>query len=85
MINITPVAFPLGKGNATKLKVQVNPFSTSDTTCNLYYALFNEDGALMAEGNYALTEVEFAAWGQDNAYLENLVLSQLDLTRNENN
>lgn len=85
MIKIKSVAVPFGMGAATKLNVQVNPFSTSDKTCTLYYSLYSNEGKMVHDGNQALSEAEFAAWGESNEFLENIVLEKLNLERDENN
>ena len=79
MVNIQPITFPI-KGIATQLQVTVLPFSTDATTCGTYYALKTAEGITVTEGNYTLTEAEFTAWGQSNAYIENLIATHLGLT-----
>lgn len=79
MVDINPVSFPI-VGEATKLFVQVNSFSASDTRCMLYYILFTEDETKVLDGNVNMSEEEFDAWGQDNSILYDLVASKLNLT-----
>lgn len=81
MIKIKPVQFPLGKGAATKLLVQANSFSSQATTTDLYYGLYSNEGKLISDGTIALTEEQYAAWGADNTYIEDIVINQLALTR----
>ena len=76
MANIQPITFPI-IGEATTLNVLVLNFATDATTCTTYYQLMTEDGKKCAEGNYTLTEQEFADWGEDNAYIDNIVANQL--------
>jgi hypothetical protein len=79
MINIQPVLFPIG-GTATKLSVIVLGFQTNATTCGTYYALLTDANVKIIEGNYQLTEEEFAAWGVDNTYIDDIVANFLNVT-----
>jgi hypothetical protein len=79
MAQIQPVTFPI-VGDATKLEVTILPFSTSATTAGTYYILTTEDGKTCLSGNYYLTEEEFAAWGQDNSYVDDIVAAYLGVT-----
>ena len=81
MINITQVNFPLGQGAATKILIQVNSFPTNASTAQLYYALFNNSGKILFEDNYTLTQEEYENWGEDNTYLEDIILEKLNLAR----
>lgn len=76
MANIQPITFPI-IGEATTLNVLVLNFATDATTCTTYYQLMTEEGKKCAEGNYTLTEQEFADWGEDNAYIDNIVANQI--------
>jgi len=83
-IKIVPVYAGYPPKLATDLLVRVLPFDTNAKTCQLYWELAivsDETREQLAEGNIQLTEAEFAAWGSDNAYIENVVLSKLALTR----
>ena len=79
MVNIQPVVFPI-VGTATKLSVIVLGFPTSAKNCGIYYALFTDDNVKIFEGNYQLTEAEFAAWGFDNNYIDDIVANFLNVT-----
>lgn len=79
MANIQPITFPI-IGEATTMNVLVLNFATDATTCTTYYQLMTEDGKKCADGNYTLTEQEFADWGEDNAYIDNLVANQIGVT-----
>lgn len=65
-IAIEPIIFPLNSGTAVVMKVLILNFATNAKTANTYYQLLTEDNILLREGNYTLTEEEFALWGQDN-------------------
>ncbi len=76
MAQIQPVVFPI-VGTAVTLDVTVLSFPTSANTCGTYYALTTEDGKTCISGNYPLTPEQFAAWGQDNSYIDDLVAEYL--------
>ena len=82
-IKINPIYVGYPDKQATDLMVRVMPFETNAVSCDLYYELRNAEGAMLANGNLHVTEVEFAAWGQSNKYIEDLALSKLILTRKE--
>jgi hypothetical protein len=65
-VAIQPVVFPLNEGTATRMTVLVLNFPTDATTATTYYQLLTEEGAQLRQGNYTLTEEEFANWGTDN-------------------
>lgn len=65
-VAIEPVVFPLNQGTATFMTVLVLNFSTEATTCTTYWQLLDDEGKQLAQGNYTLTEEQFASWGTDN-------------------
>ncbi len=79
-VAIEPVVFPLNEGTATRMTVLVLNFSTDATTATTYYQLLTEDGKQLRQGNYTLTEEQFAAWGQDNAYVNECVAEEIGVT-----
>lgn len=79
MVNIQPVVFPI-VGTATKLAVTILGFPTNATNCGTYYALLTDANVKIIEGNYQLTETEFAAWGVDNNYIDDIVANFLNVT-----
>jgi hypothetical protein len=72
MAQIQPINFPF-TGEATILKVLILNFETTATTCTTYNELLTEDGVMCTNWNYALTDDEFADWGEDNTWVENCV------------
>ena len=76
-VAIQPVVFPLNEGTATRLTVLVLNFETSATTCTTYYQLLTEEGVQLRQGNYTLTEEQFATWGTDNSVVDNYVAEYL--------
>jgi len=72
-VAIEPIVYPLNAGTATQMSVLVLNFTTEATTCTTYWQLLTEDGKVVADDNYTLTEEEFAAWGTDNNYVNQVV------------
>jgi hypothetical protein len=89
MAQIQPIDFPF-TGEATILKVLILNFATDATTCTTYNELLTEEGLMCANWNYTLTDEEFAAWGEDNTWVEQcvandkgiVILIPLDLWKN---
>jgi hypothetical protein len=85
MSKIQPVIFPLNAGTATEMTVLILNFETSATTCTTYYELKSEGteevtSKVLSNGNYTLTEEEFAAWGFDNEYVAECVANAIGVT-----
>jgi hypothetical protein len=80
MIQIEPVTFPLNKGTATQMTVLVLNFPTDAVTCTTYYELLTEDSIVLSNGNYTLTDVQFALWGLDNTCVDGYVAEAIGVT-----
>jgi hypothetical protein len=80
MAKIQPVIFPLNAGTATEMSVLILNFETSATTCTTYYELKTDEGAVLSNGNYTLTEDEFAVWGTDNEWVTERVAKSIGVT-----
>ena len=80
MAKIQPIKFPLNAGTATELTVLILNFQTDATTCTTYYELKTDEGAVLSNGNYTLTEQEFAAWGLDNEWVTECVANAIGVT-----
>ena len=80
MAKIQPITFPLNQGTATEMSVLILNFETNAVTCTTYYELKTDEGAVLSNGNYTLTEDEFAAWGFDNEYVAECVASAIGVT-----
>ena len=80
MAKIEPIKFPLNAGTATEMSVLILNFETSATTCTTYYELKTEEGKVLSNGNYTLTESEFAAWGEDNSWVTECVAKAIGVT-----
>lgn len=79
MIQIQPITFPI-KGTATQMSVLVLNFATNATTATTYWQLFTEDGTQVADGNYTMTEEQFAEWGKDNSVVNEYVADAIGVT-----
>ena len=82
MAKIQPIVFPLNQGTATEMTVLILNFETSATTCTTYYELKSEGteevpAKVLSNGNYTLTEEEFAEWGTDNTWVETCVANAI--------
>lgn len=80
MAKIQPITFPLNAGTATEMSVLILNFETSATTCTTYYELKTDEGKVLSNGNYTLTEEEFAAWSNDNTWVETCVANAIGVT-----
>jgi hypothetical protein len=79
-IAIQPIVYPLNQGTASRMTVLVLNFATDATTATTYWQLLTEEGVQLSQGNYTLTEEQFAAWGQDNAYVNQCVAQEIGVT-----
>jgi hypothetical protein len=80
MITIKPTILGV-LGTAEQLQVTVHGFTTDASTTGTYWVLKTGEGNQIAEGTYYLTEDEFEAWGADNSYIEEIILSHLNLEK----
>jgi hypothetical protein len=80
MAKIQPIVFPLNAGTATEMTVLILNFETNATTCTTYYELKTDEGKVLSNGNYTLTEDEFSAWGEDNSWVTECVASAIGVT-----
>jgi hypothetical protein len=72
-IAIEPVPFQVPQGVATRMTVKVLEFETSATTTGTYWRLLTEEGEQLQQGNYYMTEEQFATWGTDNSVVNQYV------------
>ena len=82
MAKIQPIVFPLNAGTATEMTVLILNFPTDATTCTTYYELMSVatetvPSNVLSNGNYTLTDAEFAAWGEDNTWVETCVANAI--------
>jgi hypothetical protein len=89
MIQIKPILVGLPQQEANAIIIRPIIDTTTATDCNTYYevlsASFDEDESIsslvLANGNFPINEEQYAAWGKDNSYIENIVLKGLGLER----
>jgi len=81
MIQIKPIAIGYPAKQANEIEIQLMPFNTDATSCNTYYRLLGKDNEQLAEGNSLINEEQFAKWGQEMSYIEDIVLNNLKLER----
>ena len=82
-----PVGYPPQEANA--IQIRIMPFQTNATNCSTYYELVNvvtdENGKetikFLAYGNSPITEEQFSLWGENNDYIEDIVLKNIGLER----
>lgn len=79
MIQIQPITFPI-KGTATQMSVLVLNFATNATTAQTYWQLYDENGTGLLDGNYTMTEEQFATWGTDNNVVNEYVADAIGVT-----
>jgi hypothetical protein len=72
-VAIQPIVYPLNEGTATRLSVLVLNFETTAVTCTTYWQLLTEEGKMLSEDNYTLTEEQFLTWGTDNSVVNEYV------------
>jgi hypothetical protein len=85
MAKIQPITFPLNAGTATEMSVLILNFETSATTCTTYYELKSEateevPAKVLSNGNYTLTDMQFALWGFDNTLVDGYVAEAIGVT-----
>ena len=90
MIQIKPILVGLPQQEANGIIIRPIIDTTTAINCNTYYevvsGVFEEDVEansylVLANGNYAINESQYAAWGKDNSFIENIVLKGLGLER----
>lgn len=93
MIKIKPITLGLPAKQANRLFVRPIINSTQDKSCSTYYEVIAEEqstavdgiisttSTVLATGNIAISEEQYAGWGASNDYLDNIVLKALGLVR----
>jgi hypothetical protein len=79
-VAIQPIVYPINHGTATRLSVLVLDFQTDATTCTTYWQLLTEEGKMLSEDNYTLTEEQFLTWGTDNNVVNEYVANSIGVT-----
>lgn len=81
MIQIQPITLGLPSQEAVQISIKPLISSTTDTSCSTYYEVLSENNVILASGNVPISEEDYALWGDDNAFIEDIVLNQLTLKR----
>ena len=81
MIEIEPIQLGLPVQEGIKILIRPLIGSTTDITCNVYYEVLSSENRNLASGTIFIDEENYAAWGADNTFIEELVLKQLELVR----
>lgn len=93
MIQINPISVGFPPKQANGITIRTMPIPTDAVSCSTYYELFSvttsvdEEGLesetveKLTEGNSDLSEEQFAAWGQEMSYVEDVVLINLGITK----
>ncbi len=80
-MKIEPYLTGIPREVGTDLFITTLAFATNATTCGVYWQVKSLEGKSLADDNINLTEEEYTNWGQDNTYIEDLVLEKLGLIR----
>lgn len=81
MINIEKITLGLPPQNGVKILIRPLIGSTTDITCNVYYEVLSSENQNLASGSIFVNEENYATWGADNVFIEDLVLKELGLVR----
>ena len=81
MIQIKPKQVGLPSRPATQFRVTSGTMQSDATKCTLYFEFFDIENNSVFSSNRTMTEEEFEDWGADNIYLEDLVITWLELER----
>jgi hypothetical protein len=65
------------------IEIKIRPIiqDLNDNTCVIQYTIIDENGQTLKGNRFELTPEEYAGWGYDNSYLEDIVLTRLELQR----
>ena len=80
MIKIKTILVGLPAKEADGITIRPIIDSTTALQCNTYYEILFESKMLL-NGNFAITPEQYAAWGKDNSFIENIVIKGLGLER----
>jgi hypothetical protein len=79
MIQIESLNIPT-KGTASQMSVLVLNFATNATTAETYWQLYDDEGTPLLDGNYIMTDEQFATWGTDNNVVNEYVADAIGVT-----
>lgn len=81
MIQIKPILLGVQKTEATSLLVSISIPNTQDKTCQIGWRLLSIDLKDIEKGKIQLTEEQYSKWGDDNSYIEDIVIEELKIER----
>jgi len=79
-IQINPVVIPL-KGEGTQIFVRTMTEGIANATGMIYWQLLTEEGSPLMDGNITLSAEQVDEWGDSMEYIENIVLTELSITK----
>lgn len=82
MIQIKPIKLGLPTKEGVNLLVRILSFETTSVTAQLYWEVQDLECNMLANENIQLSEEQYCNWGDDNTYLEDIVLKELGIERN---
>ena len=77
---INPLEIPF-KGTATQIFIRTSTEGIYNATGMIYWQLLSEEGQVLMDGNIPLSAEQVAEWGDSMDYIENIVLSELNVTK----
>ena len=81
-IQINSVVIPL-KGEGTQIFVRTMTEGINNATGMIYWQLLTEEGSPLMDGNIHLSVEQVAEWGDSMDYIENIVLTELSITKKQ--
>jgi hypothetical protein len=80
MIQIKTILVGLPAQEANAITIRPIIYSTTALECNTYYEILSGSKMLL-NGNFAISQEQYKAWGKENSYIENIVIKGLGLER----
>jgi len=81
MIQIQTIEVGLEKKVGTQILMIPKIGNTQDKTCSMDWRILSEDEKDLDSGTVHFSEEQYAEWGTDNDYAEDIVLKELGLER----
>lgn len=67
--------------SCTKIRMFINGFTLNAKNCSVRAEQYDSENQLLVVTNVFINDEEYAEWGSDDKYIEDLVMSKLGLTR----
>jgi hypothetical protein len=81
MISIVPIQVGLLIKTGVLLEIKISAFEVDADTTTVEYAIFTSDSEKIINGIYHLTPVEYNSWGEDNAFITDVITNYLGVTK----